>query len=115
MDLTDAKAFINLISAEYKRRADLLPEDDEGTGYAYDQWMFTDLIKPSHPAVERHPLTKDQKRQLDEDLKNVEDRLNGICCIDACRLRRREPACKFEQKKSGQPYGGSRGHWNGER
>jgi hypothetical protein len=43
MDLTDAKAFINLTSAEYKRRADLLPQDDEGAGYAYDQWMFTDL------------------------------------------------------------------------
>jgi len=43
MDLTDAKAFINLITAEYKRRADLLPQDDDGTGYAYDQWMFTDL------------------------------------------------------------------------
>jgi hypothetical protein len=43
MDLTDAKAFITLVAAEYKRRADLLPEDDDGTGYAYDQWMFTDL------------------------------------------------------------------------
>lgn len=28
MDLTDAKAFINLVTAEYKRRADLLPEDE---------------------------------------------------------------------------------------
>jgi hypothetical protein len=43
MDISDAKAFIDLVNAEYKRRWDLLPEDDDGTGYNYDQWMFTDL------------------------------------------------------------------------
>ncbi|PYT27287.1 MAG: hypothetical protein DMG58_20615 [Acidobacteria bacterium] len=43
MDLTHAKAFINLVTAEYKRRADLVPEDENGTGCPYDQWMFTDL------------------------------------------------------------------------
>jgi hypothetical protein len=38
-------------------------------------------IKPSHPAAERHPLTKDQKRQLEEDLTNVEDKLDDIVVL----------------------------------
>lgn len=40
MDVKDAKAFVNLITAEAKRRRYLLPEDGEA---AIDQWMFTDL------------------------------------------------------------------------
>jgi len=47
MDLTDAKAFIDLITAEYKRRAESVPQDDDGTGYAYDQWMFTGPAVPA--------------------------------------------------------------------
>ena len=39
-DSSDAKAF--LINAEKQRRFSLLPKD-EGTGIAYDHWMFTDL------------------------------------------------------------------------
>ena len=43
MDFTDAKAFIDLITAEYTRRADVLLQEDDDTGYGCDQWIFTDL------------------------------------------------------------------------
>lgn len=43
MDTSDATAFVNLVTAEMERRRKLLPEDDDGTAYAYDRWMFTDL------------------------------------------------------------------------
>lgn len=39
MDVSDAKDFLRLVSAECERRAALLPEGDDG----YHQWMFTDL------------------------------------------------------------------------
>ena len=55
-------------------------------------------IKPSHPAVERHPLTKDQKRQLDEDLRNVEDKLNGIVgLMRAAYGEESQPAIRAEE------------------
>ncbi|MGH9444355.1 MAG: hypothetical protein ACRD3O_01235 [Terriglobia bacterium] len=41
MDLTDAQAFIDLVSREYERREALLPGGGDGAGY--DQWVFTDL------------------------------------------------------------------------
>jgi hypothetical protein len=54
-------------------------------------------IKPSHPAV-RHPLTKDQKRQLDEDLRNVEDKLNGIVgLMRAAHGEESQPAIRAEE------------------
>jgi hypothetical protein len=54
--------------------------------------------KPSHPAVERHPLTKDQKRQLEEDLKNVEDRVNGILILmRAAYGEESQPAIRAEE------------------
>jgi hypothetical protein len=42
MDIRDAKAFVDMLDAEAKRREASLPEDD-GTGLAYDVWTFTDL------------------------------------------------------------------------
>lgn len=42
MELSDAEAFIKLVASEYDRRQSLLPENDN-SGLAYDQWMFTDL------------------------------------------------------------------------
>ena len=55
-------------------------------------------IKPSRPAVERHPLTKDQKRQLDEDLRNVEDKLNGIVgLMRAAYGEESQPAIRAEE------------------
>jgi hypothetical protein len=54
--------------------------------------------KPSHPAVERHPLTNDQKRQLEEDLKNVEDRVNGILVLmRAAYGEESQPAIRAEE------------------
>lgn len=42
MDVRHAKAFVDLLIAEAKRRESLLPEDD-GMGLAYDVWTFKDL------------------------------------------------------------------------
>ena len=41
MESSDAKAFINLVTEEARRREALL--DDADPNYAYDQWMFTEL------------------------------------------------------------------------
>ena len=39
MELTDAKAYLNVIKAEQRRRAELLPDHPDA---AYDQWVFND-------------------------------------------------------------------------
>ena len=41
MESSDAKAFINLVTEEARRREGLLKDADPD--HAYDQWMFTDL------------------------------------------------------------------------
>ena len=41
MEISDAKAFINLVTGEALRRQALLKDADPD--FAYDQWMFTDL------------------------------------------------------------------------
>ena len=39
MELTDAKAYLNVIKTEERRRAELLPDNPDA---AYDQWLFYD-------------------------------------------------------------------------
>jgi hypothetical protein len=41
MDMSDAKAFVDLVTTETRRREKLLTDGD--ADYAYDHWMFTDL------------------------------------------------------------------------
>lgn len=41
MEISDARAFLDLVTAEARRREQLL--SDAEPDYAYDQWMFSDL------------------------------------------------------------------------
>jgi hypothetical protein len=92
MEFSDAKAFIELVSAESLRRDGLL--DAEDSDYAYDHWMFTDLpflhdlcllfLIAVHHQVERRLLylaarvTADGKILTSNEFQKRRTELNGL-------------------------------------